>query len=66
MKRILSLLVLVLLFVSAADAKFTYLRYYGGTLNGYGTAVAGKGAIYVSAEFAKCYVGKKEIGRAHV
>lgn len=45
MKRILSLLVLVLLFVSAADAKFTYLRYYGGTLNGYGTAVAGKGAI---------------------
>lgn len=62
MKRILSLLVLVLLFVSAADAKFTYLRYYGGTLNGYGTAVAGKGAIYVSAEFAKCYVGKKVTG----
>lgn len=62
MKRILSLLVFVLLFVSAADAKFTYLRYYGGTLNGYGTAVAGKGAIYVPAEFAKCYVGKKVTG----
>lgn len=62
MKRILSLLVLVLLFVSAAEAKFTYLRYYGGTLNGYGTAVAGKGAIYVPAEFAKCYIGKKVTG----
>ena len=52
----------MLLFVSAAEAKFTYLRYYGGTLNGYGTAVAGKGAIYVPAEFAKCYIGKKVTG----
>lgn len=31
-------------------------------MNGYGTAVAGKGAIYVPAEFAKCYVGKKVTG----
>ena len=52
----------MLLFVSAAEAKFTYLRYYGGTLNGYGTAVAGKGAIYVPVEFAKCYIGKKVTG----
>ena len=31
-------------------------------MNGYGTAVAGKGAIYVPAEFAKCYIGKKVTG----
>lgn len=63
MKKFYSLIVLLLLCVSAAHAKYTYWGYGDKTiLSQNGAATAGKAAIYIPAELAKCYVGKTVTG----
>lgn len=63
MKKFYSLIVLLLLCVSAAQAKYTYWGYGDKTISSVnGAATAGKAAIYIPAELAKCYVGKTVTG----
>lgn len=62
MKRLLSILMLAMLCLTAAQAKFVYWKYYGSDYEGYGTATQGKGAIYIPADVAQCYVGKTVTG----
>lgn len=63
MKKFYSLIMLLLLCVSAAQAKFTYWGYGDKTISSQnGAATAGKAAIYIPAELAQCYVGKTVTG----
>lgn len=63
MKKFYSLIVLLLLCVSAAQAKYTYWGYGDKTISSVnGAATAGKAAIYIPAELAKFYVGKTVTG----
>lgn len=63
MKKIYSLIMLMLLFVSAAQAKFTYWGYCDKNISSQlGTNTSGKAAIYIPAEVAKLYAGLKVTG----
>lgn len=62
-KRIYSLLLLAMLCVTAAQAKFTYWSYSDKESKGaFTTATSGKAAIYVPAEVAQVYKGLKLTG----
>lgn len=66
MKKITSLLLMLLLAVTAANAKYTYWGYAGKTAADlpYGSIGTrqGKAAIYISAEVAQMYKGLKVTG----
>lgn len=58
MKKITSLLLMLLLTVTAANAKFAYWGYCDKDILGaYGSATSGKAAIYIPAEVAELYKG---------
>lgn len=63
MKKITLLLLLMLLCVSAAEAKFTYWGYSNKTVaSAFGSGTKGKAAIFIPAEVAKHYVGLQVTG----
>lgn len=63
MRKLTSLLLLMLLCVSAAEAKFTYWGYSNKTVaSAFGSGTKGKAAIYIPAEVAKHYVGLQVTG----
>ena len=58
MKRISTLLLLLLLIATGASAKFTYWGYCDKDIVGtYGNQTSGKAAMYIPAEVAQKYVG---------
>ena len=63
MRRISTLLLLLLFIAMGASAKFTYWGYCDKDIMGaYGSQTSGKAAIYIPAEVAQLYVGKTVTG----
>lgn len=63
MRRISTILLLLLFVVTGANAKFIYWSYCDKDIAGaYGSQTSGKAAIYIPAEVAQAYVGKTLTG----
>ena len=63
MKKITTLLLMLLLMATAANAKFAYWGYCDKDIVGaYGSSAYGKAAIYIPAEVAQLYKGCKLTG----
>ena len=66
MKRISTLLLLLLLIATGASAKFTYWGYCDKDIVGtYGNQTSGKAAMYIPAEVAQKYVGLTVTGNGY-